>query len=115
MEFSNLEASSRITLDDGRVLTRCDQCRTMHAERNPPTIPPCNTCRVILMEENEEAANCYFLTRRQVVTADQGQIIDISIPAVKIAMDLFEVKNQRECLIKVRNLFHHFENERRKE
>ena len=115
MEFKNLEASSRITLDDGRILTRCDQCQAMHIERNPPTTPPCETCRVELMEENEEAASCYFLTRRQVVTADQGQIIDISIPAIKIAMDLYEIKNQKECLLKIWRLFHHFEQKRRED
>ena len=111
----DLEASSRITLEDGRILTRCDQCCEMHEERNPPTIPPCRTCKVELLDENEDAATVFMLTRRQVVTADQGQIIDISIPAVKIAMDLNGVKDQKECLLKVRRTFYHFENERRGE
>ena len=37
-----------------------------------------------------------------------GKIVDISIPAVKIAMELYGVKDQTACLIRVRKLFHHF-------
>lgn len=47
-----------------------------------------------------------MLTRSQVITAGMGQVIDISIPAVKIAMDLFHVKDQLTCLNKVRALFY---------
>lgn len=50
-----------------------------------------------------------MMTRRQVVTMGvNGQIMDISIPAVKIAMDLCGVKDQMACLNRVRKLFHHF-------
>lgn len=50
-----------------------------------------------------------MMTRRQVVTSGMGgQIVDISIPAIKIAMDLYGVKNQMACLNRVRKLFHHF-------
>ena len=122
MEFADDLASSRIILDEGteneRVLTKCDQCRELWRGRNERGIvgkPPCNTCRVDLLEKNKDAAEIYTLARRQVVTADQGQIIDINIPAVKIVMDLYGVKDQKDCLLKVRNLFHHFENKRRKE
>lgn len=50
----------------------------------------------------------YMLTRRQVITVGMGQVADISIPAVKIAMDLYGVKDQMGCLNRVRKLFHHF-------
>ena len=54
-------------------------------------------------------AQVYMMTRRQVVTVGMsGQIVDISIPAVKIVMDLFGVKDQVACLNQVRKLFHHF-------
>jgi len=36
------------------------------------------------------------------------RIADVSIPAVKIAMDLCEVKNQKKCLEGVMRIFHHF-------
>lgn len=102
-------AVSSIELDDGRVLTKCDQCRQMYAERKPPETPPCGSCRVELREANEEAALVYSMTRRQYVTAENGRIVDISIPAVKIAMDLFGVVDQKDCLVKVIRLFHYFE------
>ena len=80
----------------------------MYAEREPPGPPPCESCRVELQVENESAATIYLLTRRQYVTAENGRIVDISIPAVKIAMDLYGIKDQRECLSKVQRLFYHF-------
>ena len=80
----------------------------MYAERTPPATPPCETCRVLLVEENEDAAQVFMTTRRQYITAEEGRVVDISIPAVKIAMDLYEVKSQRDCLAKVRQAFFHF-------
>jgi len=66
-------------------------------------------CRVDLLEENEEAATIYMITRGQVVTmGEHGIAIDINISAVKAAMDIYGVADQRECLQKVMKLFHHF-------
>lgn len=113
MQFKNEMAASRIVLEDGTVLTKCDQCRAMHAERIPPTTPPCETCWIELNDENQEPALIYMMTRGQVVTLGE-RTIDISIPAIKIAMDLYKIKNQKDCMEKVMNLFHHFESERRK-
>ena len=81
----------------------------MYGQRKPPEEPPCHQCRVELAAENEMDAQVYMMTRRQVVTVGMsGQIVDISIPAVKIAMDLYGVKDQMTCLNRVRKLFHHF-------
>ena len=60
------------------------------------------------MPENREAMQVYMMARTQIITAGMGQVIDISIPAVKIVMDLFGVRNQKRCLSKVRAAFHHF-------
>lgn len=68
---------------------------------------------VVLDPQNHDAAAIYMLTRNQVVTAGMGQPVDISIPAVKIAMDLYEVKDQRACLERVLRVFQHFERIRR--
>ena len=87
---------------------KCKDCHRAYAKRKPPQDPPCFQCRPPLMEENEDASNVYQLTRLQFVTAGMGQPIDIDIKAVKIAMDLFEVKNQLDCIDKVRYLFHYF-------
>lgn len=50
----------------------------------------------------------YLMTRGQYITAGMGTIVDISIPAVKIAMDMLKVKDQAGCLQKVRELFFEF-------
>ena len=80
----------------------------MYGRRSPPAEPPCKQCRVELAEENAEVAQIYMLTRRQVITVGAGQVADLSIPAVKIAMDLYGVRDQKACLNRVRRLFHHF-------
>lgn len=116
MEQSDSFASSRITLDDGRELTKCDQCRQMHAERNPPTVPPCGECWVDLAAENQEAAAIYQLCRGQIRTRHNGQhdeVIDLDYVAVKMVMELYQIKNQRECFDKVRSTFYHFLNKQR--
>ena len=52
-----------------------------------------------------------MVTRNQVITAGMGQVIDISIPAIKIVMDLWGIHDQKKCLNKVRSAFHHFNKE----
>ena len=86
----------------------CPECQLLYSERTPPEQPPCETCRAELLEENEDIANVYMVTRRQYIIAEMGRVVDINIPAVKDVMDLYQVKNQRECLMMVRRLFHHF-------
>jgi len=84
----------------------------MYAKR-PNEEPPCETCRVDLLLENKQAAEVYMVTRSQFITAGMGQVIDISIPAVKIIMDLYPggISDQWKCLSKVRAAFHHFKPE----
>lgn len=92
----------------------------MWQERNERGIegePPCETCRVVLWPENKKTAEVYLQTRRQVIMMHNGEhdiVYDLSIPAVKIVMDLNGVGAQRECLQTVMRVFHHFEKERRK-
>jgi hypothetical protein len=116
VELVDIEASSRIELEGGGVLTRCDQCKSMHAERNPPTVPPCEGCTVDLMPENRDAAEVYLMCRRQYVTRSRGMegdmVIDISIPAIKATMDALGVEDQGACLVKVQKVFHFFLAER---
>ncbi len=46
-------------------------------------------------------------TRHQYITAGQNNVpVDISIPAVKIVMDIYNVGDQRTCLESVRRLWH---------
>lgn len=60
------------------------------------------------MEENEDIASVYLVSRRQIILGEQGRVMDIDLRAVKVAMDLYEVKDQRECLDRVRRTFYHF-------
>jgi len=88
----------------------------MYASRTPPESPPCEACRVELAVENEETAAVYMATRRQYITAGQNNVpVDISIPAIKIVMDLRGVKDQESCLSRVQRVWHHFNNERGEE
>ena len=54
----------------------------------------------------------YIMTRGQVATAGMGEVVDISIPAIKIVMDLRRVTDQLGCLTRVRRLFHDVRAER---
>lgn len=48
-----------------------------------------------------------MLCRGQVITAGmEGHIIDISIPAVCMVMDILKVKDREGCLSGVKKLFH---------
>ena len=97
-------ASSRVELDDGRVITKCDSCQSMHAERNPPTEPPCDSCRVDLMEENEGTAHIYLITQNQVI-AGMDRVIDINHLAIYGALDLYGVKDRKRCFEKIIRAF----------
>ena len=55
------------------------------------------------------------MCRNQVITAGMGEIIDINLQTVKTVMDLYSVKNQRECVEKVTKTFRHFLSKRRNE
>ena len=50
----------------------------------------------------------YLHVKNQVITSAMGGIIDINIQSIKTVMDLYEVQNQRDCFIKVYEVFHHF-------
>lgn len=85
----------------------------MYGKRTPPDEPPCDTCRVDLLEENYEVADVYIMCRNQVITAGMGEIIDINLQTVKTVMDLYGVKDQRECMEKVSKTFRHFLSQRK--
>lgn len=88
MRFSDSWAASKIVLDDGRVITKCDQCREVWAERNQRGVdgsPPCDECRVNLKKENEIPAEIYRLVRGQVrfyFNGECSKVADIDHNAV---------------------------------
>ena len=91
----------------------------MWAERNQRGIegsPPCDGCMVELAEENDEAARIYQIVCGQIRTRFNGQydeVVDLDFSAVKVAMDLYQIRDQRGCFDKIRKTFHHFINEGR--
>ena len=109
MQFADDQAASRITLDDGMVLTKCDQCRQMYSERKPPGEPPCETCRVELRSENDEAAKIFGIVRGQVLTRFNGEVdvvIGLSHPAIWAAIDGYGIRDRVGTFEKVIRLFH---------
>lgn len=85
----------------------------MYAERMPPDTPNCDElCPVearVLLEENRDAVKIYQIVRGQVVTAGEAhEIIDLNYQAVKVVMDLYNVKDQRRVFENVCTVFHHF-------
>ena len=56
---------------------------------------------VDLLPENADAASIYMLARNQVVTVADGRPVDVSIVAVKAAMDACGVADQGACLQRV--------------
>ncbi len=116
MQFAADQTASKIVLDDGRVLTKCDQCRQMYAERTPPGTPPCESCRVELREENDDAARIFNTVQGQVLTRFNGKydvVTDINQLAVWAAIDAYGVKDRTGTFEKVMNLFHHLLKEKR--
>ena len=94
---------------------QCPGCQDIYSNRMPPQTPPCDICKVDLIETNIDPALVYEMCQNQIIAVGMdGTAIDISIPAVKIAMDLYKVENQLSCLNKVRSLFFYLENQRRK-
>jgi len=65
---------------------------------------------VALLDENEEISRVFLMARRQIITIGQdNRPVDISIPAVKVVMDLFGVEDQVGCLTSVVRLWREVE------
>jgi hypothetical protein len=69
--------------------------------------PPCETCRVTLLEENADAARIYQLTRGQIVTLGEN-VIDLNHVALWQAIDRYKVKEPVRVFELVNKVFHHF-------
>ena len=113
VQFVNEQAASRVELDSGVVLTKCDQCREQYGEKSQREgvhiEPPCATCRVELLPENKDAASVYFLCKRQVITAGEGNMpIDINHLAIWAQIEHRGIKEPVRCFDMVLKLFHHY-------
>lgn len=104
MQFADDQAASRTVSSDGTVITKCDKCRAIYAERTPPGIPPCETCWVEPMEENKDALRIFLLVRYQLIMGLNGPT-DINHLAIDSAMEREGIED-RECFNKVLFLGH---------
>lgn len=76
----------------------------------------CEACVPQLLPQNQEAAAIYFIVQSQVIIAGMsGEIVDLNYTAVKTVMDWYNVENQRSCFEKIRAVFQHMQDVRRKE
>jgi hypothetical protein len=85
----------------------------MHAERNPPTEPPCEGCLTVLAKENEAVARCFMACRSQVRTRFNGEydvVTDLDFVAVDTVMNWYGIQHKRETLGRIRAAFFHFLN-----
>ena len=72
----------------------------MYENRNPPERPPCETCRVDPIEENQDAINIFFMVRDQYIMADGGPV-SINHVAIHEAIRLLRIKDKLKCFNKV--------------
>jgi hypothetical protein len=82
---------------------RCDGCREVYALEEPPAAPPCGTCRVPVMPENEEAVRIFHMVRNQLIMGSGGPVA-VNHLAVHAAMELYRIERPRECFAKVNRL-----------
>lgn len=86
----------------------------MYAERTPPGTPPCESCRVELRWENEDAARIYRMIRGQVITRHNGRhdtIMDLNHVALWAAIDGYGIRDRIGTFERVLTVFHFFQNE----
>jgi len=102
------QSASRMEFEDGTVITKCERCQQIYAERTPPGDPPCETCRVDLMQENVDTAKIFGIVRGQVLTRHNGQmdvIMGLNHLAVWAAIDAYGVKDRTKTFERVISCF----------
>jgi hypothetical protein len=72
----------------------------MYENRNPPELPPCETCRVDPVEDNKEALKIFFMVRDQYIMTEGGPVA-INHLAIHEAMRLLKIKDKLKCFNKV--------------
>ena len=83
-----------------------------YAERNPPATPPCESCRVELVIENEDAARVFMVVRGQVLTRWNGEQdipVDLNHLAVWAAIDGLGIADRAGTFGKVVRAWHEVE------
>lgn len=85
-----------------------------YAERTPPD-PPCESCRVELVSENEDAAKVFMTVRGQVLTRFNGEcdvVTDLNHLALWAAIDGYGIKDRAGCFERVLKAWHTIQREK---
>jgi hypothetical protein len=86
-----------------------------YAERTPPE-PPCESCRVELVSENEDAGRIFMMVRGQCLSRFNGKYdvaADLNHLAVWAAIDAYGVRDRTGCFERVCRAWHKIQAERR--
>lgn len=95
---------------DGRVLSACEWCWLDRPERAIPGNAKCESCRVQLVDENNDAARIFQLVRGQKLSNG-----DLSHLAVWAAIDGYGIKDRVGCFEKCMATFYGLARERQNE
>jgi len=85
----------------------CGRCKKIYKEREPPGDPPCETCRVLPAEENQDAITIFLLTKNQLILGFGGPV-DVNHLAIWKAIEYYPegVRVPWDCFNKVVRLSH---------
>jgi len=126
VRYEDSQSASRLVLEDGTVITQCDECRTMWKERNDRGIkgePECEGCQydrstaIHLLDGNLHVARVYQKVRNQVILYFNGECnkeLDINHMAVWATIDHYphKIENPYEVFELILSTYHYFLNER---
>jgi len=82
----------------------CARCQQLKGERFDPE--DCKVCVPDSLPENEDAHRIFWAVRKQYIMSWNGPI-DINHEAIHKAMDLYEIKDKKDCFEKVTAIAEH--------
>lgn len=90
-------------MDYGPLCGKDGKCETMYKKRTPPELPPCGTCLIKPMTRNVDAIRIFMVVRDQLIISANGPV-GLNHVAVHQAMELYNIKNRKDCFERVLNL-----------
>jgi len=126
VRVESIQSASRVTLNDGTVISKCDECRQVWKERNERGVagqPICDTgefCEaypVTLLPQNSIPANIYQRIKGQVIFYFNGEVdkeYDLNHVALWNMIDHWpeHISNKFEIFDLVLHCYHTFLRER---
>ncbi len=75
---------------------QCEACKEVYGDDQEK----CSDCKPEYLEENAEAIYIFFLVRNQLIMGYSGPV-DINHLAIHSAMNLYEIKEKKDCFEKI--------------